>query len=71
MNFVSHHFTLEHGMKMYQWDKNEKITHNKKISRKQDVLKLIYINIGKFIAPIAISGYQYFITFIDDYSRFE
>ena len=41
-----------------------------KRSRKQDVLEMIYTDICGPITPSAIGGYKYFITFIDDYSRF-
>ena len=41
-----------------------------KKGRKQDVLEMIYTDICGPITPSAIGGYKYFITFIDDCSRF-
>ena len=35
-----------------------------------DVLELIYTNICKPFPPTPWNGQQYFITFIDDYSRY-
>lgn len=45
-------------------------TRKEKITRSQEVLELIHTDIcGPFI-PAALGGYKYFITFIDDYSRY-
>ena len=41
-----------------------------KRSRKLNILELIHTDISGPITPTAMGGYRYFITFIDDYSRF-
>ena len=41
-----------------------------KRNRKQNALELILININVSIALSGIGGYKYFITFIDDYSKY-
>ena len=43
---------------------------NKEASRSVDVLELIHTDICGPISPAAMGGYRYFITFIDDFSRF-
>jgi len=39
-------------------------------SRKEGILQLIHTDICGPITPIALRGYRYFITFIDDFSRY-
>ena len=41
-----------------------------KIARCGDVLELIHIGICRPFTPTALSGYRYFITFIEDFSRY-
>ena len=43
---------------------------NKEASWSVDVLELIHTDICGPISPAAMGGYRYFITFIDDFSRF-
>ena len=43
---------------------------NKEASRSVDVLELIHTDICGPISPAVMGGYRYFITFIDDFSRF-
>ena len=43
---------------------------NKEASRSVDVLELIHTDICGPISPAAMGGYRYFITFVDDFSRF-
>ncbi|KAH7576546.1 hypothetical protein JRO89_XS01G0104900 [Xanthoceras sorbifolium] len=41
-----------------------------RVIRSQEVLGLIHTDICEPFTPIALGGYKYFITFIDDYSRY-
>ena len=41
-----------------------------KIARCGDVLELIHIDIYRPFTPIALGGYRYCITFIEDFSRY-
>ena len=43
---------------------------NAKIDRCTELLRVIHTNICGSFTPLAMSGYKYFITFIDDYSRY-
>ena len=46
-----------------------KVRQGKRIRKEYD-LKFIYIDVSRLIMLSAMDGYKYFITFIDDYSRF-
>ncbi|RVW41020.1 Retrovirus-related Pol polyprotein from transposon TNT 1-94 [Vitis vinifera] len=45
-------------------------TRNEKIDRCEDTLDLIHTDICGPLTPTALGGYKYFITFIDDFSRY-
>ena len=45
-------------------------TRKEKIDRCGSTLDLIHTDICSPLTPIALGGYKYFITFIDDFSRF-
>ncbi|RVW41008.1 Retrovirus-related Pol polyprotein from transposon TNT 1-94 [Vitis vinifera] len=45
-------------------------TINEKIDRCEDTLDLIHTDICGPLTPTALGGYKYFITFIDDFSRY-
>ncbi|RVW36278.1 Retrovirus-related Pol polyprotein from transposon TNT 1-94 [Vitis vinifera] len=45
-------------------------TRKKKIDRCGSTLDLIYIDICGPLTPTALGGYKYFITFIDNFSRY-
>ena len=45
-------------------------TKKEKIDRCGSTLDLIHTDICGPLSPIALGGYKYFITFIDDFSRF-
>ncbi|RVW97122.1 Retrovirus-related Pol polyprotein from transposon TNT 1-94 [Vitis vinifera] len=45
-------------------------TRNEKIDRCGDILDLIHTDICGPLTPTALGGYKYFITFIDDFSRY-
>ena len=43
---------------------------NAKIDRCTELLRVIHIYICGSFTPLAMGGYKYFITFIDDYSHY-
>ena len=43
---------------------------NAKVDRCIDLLEVIHINIYGSFTPLAMGGHKYFITFIEDYSRY-
>jgi len=43
---------------------------NTRANKSDNVLKLIHTDICELITPTSLGEYRYFITFIDDYSRF-
>ena len=43
---------------------------NAKVDRSTELLRVIHTDICGSFTPLAIGGYKYFITFIDDYSRY-
>ncbi|KAH9678145.1 Integrase catalytic domain-containing protein [Citrus sinensis] len=45
-------------------------TRKERTQRSQQVLELVHTDICGPFTPIAIGGYKYFITFIDDFSRY-
>ena len=45
-------------------------TKKEKIDRCGSTLDLIHTDICGPLTPIALEGYEYFITFIDDFSRY-
>ena len=45
-------------------------TRNEKIDRYGSTLNLIHTDICDHLTPTALGGYKYFITFIDDFSRY-
>ena len=45
-------------------------TRNEKIDWCESTLDLIHIDICGPMTPTALGGYKYFITFIDDFSRY-
>ena len=52
-------------------DKLTAKTRKGRTRRSQQVLELVHIDICGPFTPIAIRGYKYFITFIDDFSRYD
>ena len=50
--------------------KMTKCPFNSKGRRVQDLLKLIHLDVCGLMSIQARGGYEYFITFTDDYSRF-
>ena len=45
-------------------------TRKEKRAKKETILELIHTNVCGPISPNAMGGFKYFVTFIDDYSRF-
>ena len=43
---------------------------NAKIDRCIELLRVVHIDICGPLTPLAMGGYKYFITFINDYSRY-